>query len=105
MSTALLKSTPVDRPRSACIAPGKCATEFTGPLSLGASFNRTSWWLKGSVFGTEQRAFMNLGWRRGTAETDLIGLTAYGANINQQRDPRFGRSSELPGEDPLLSGT
>ena len=51
---------------------------------------------------------MNLGWRRGTGginSPDRIGLTAYGPNINNQRDPRFGRSSELPGEDPLLSGT
>ncbi|KAL3920064.1 MAG: hypothetical protein SGILL_003446, partial [Bacillariaceae sp.] len=33
-----------------------------------------------------------------------LGLTAFGPNINQQRDPRFGRTSELPGEDPFLSG-
>lgn len=51
---------------------------------------------------------MNLGWRRGTGGSnspDRIGITAYGPNINNQRDPRFGRSSELPGEDPLLSGS
>jgi len=90
---------------SACITNEKCATEFSGPLTMGASFNRTSWYLKGSVLGTEQRAFVNLHWTRGhRASKDHIGLTAYGPNINQQRDPRFGRSSELPGEDPYLSG-
>ena len=34
---------------SACLHEGKCASEFSGPLSLGASFNRTSWRLKGEV--------------------------------------------------------
>lgn len=88
----------------------KCATEFSGPLSIAASFNRTSWYLKGSVFGTEQRAFMNIHWHRGgqyiphNQALEGIGLTAFGPNINQQRDPRFGRTSELPGEDPYLSG-
>ena len=33
-----------------------------------------------------------------------MGITGYGPNINIARDPRFGRTSELPGEDPLLSG-
>lgn len=90
---------------SACIAPNKCATEFAGPLSMAASFNRTSWYLKGSVFGTEQRAFMNIHWTRGYDKSEsYIGLNAYGPNMNQPRDPRFGRTSELPGEDPYLSG-
>ena len=35
----------------------------------------------------------------------LQGLTGFGPNINIARDPRFGRISELPGEDPYLSGT
>jgi beta-D-xylosidase 4 len=90
---------------SACISPGKCATQFSGPLSMGASFNRTSWYLKGSVLGTEQRAFVNLRWMRfNNRSSDYIGLTAFGPNINQPRDPRFGRTSELPGEDPFLTG-
>ncbi len=32
---------------AACIGPEKCPTSFTGPLGMGASFNRTSWTLKG----------------------------------------------------------
>ncbi len=35
-----------------CLAPGKCATTFPGPLGMGASFNRTLWRLKGSVSHT-----------------------------------------------------
>jgi beta-glucosidase-like glycosyl hydrolase len=35
---------------------------------------------------------------------DFIGLNGWGPNINIIRDPRFGRNSELPTEDPVLSG-
>ena len=90
---------------SACMEESKCATTFSGPMGMGASFNRTSWYMKGSVIGTEMRAFSNANWHRGTSPVDLIYLTGYGPNINIARDPRFGRNSELPGEDPLLSGT
>lgn len=49
----------------ACIAQDVCPTTFSGPLGMGASFNRTSWHAKGLVFGTEQRAFANARWHRG----------------------------------------
>eukprot|EP00730_Choanoeca_flexa_P014522 TRINITY_DN6379_c1_g1_i2.p1 TRINITY_DN6379_c1_g1~~TRINITY_DN6379_c1_g1_i2.p1 ORF type:complete len:804 (+),score=166.70 TRINITY_DN6379_c1_g1_i2:121-2412(+) len=89
---------------SACVAPEKCATTFIGPLGLGASFNNTLAYLKGRVLGTEMRAMTNLNWHR-SKTLDTIGVTGFGPNINILRDPRFGRSSELPGEDPYLSGT
>ena len=74
-------------------------------MGLGASFNRTSWHKKGEVLSDEMRAFNNAGWTRfSTGADEYIGITGYGPNINNQRDPRFGRSSELPGEDPYLSG-
>jgi len=49
----------------------------------------------------------NFGWHRdaGGTVTEKIGLTGFGPNINQQRDPSFGRLSELPGEDPFHAGT
>ena len=51
------------------------------------------------------RAMNNLNWcRSGTTCNELIGLSGFGPNINIARDPRFGRISELPGEDPYLSG-
>ena len=91
---------------SACLGKGKCATTFNGPLGMGASFNRTSWRAKGSVIGTELRAFNNIGWHRdaGGTTSEKIGVTGFGPNINNPRDPRFGRLSELPGEDPYHSG-
>ena len=64
---------------SACLAENKCATTFPGPLGIGASFNRTLWKAKGSVIGTELRAFNNIGWHRdaGTPSKAFIGLTGY----------------------------
>lgn len=55
----------------------------------------------------EMRAFNNLRWYRATGDAphSLIGLNGYGPNLNIARDPRYGRISELPGEDAFLSGT
>ena len=89
---------------ASCFGPDKCAVVFNGPLGLGASFNRSVWKQKGRVISTEMRAFNNLHWPRGTGPEDYIGVTGFGPNINIARDPRFGRTSELPGEDPYLNG-
>uniref|UniRef100_A0A0G4GTQ1 Fibronectin type III-like domain-containing protein n=1 Tax=Chromera velia CCMP2878 TaxID=1169474 RepID=A0A0G4GTQ1_9ALVE len=88
---------------AACLGPKGCPTHFPGPMGMGASFNRTAWWQKGFVFGKEQRAYANQNWHRENTG-DLLMLTGFGPNINIARDPRFGRSSEIPGEDPVLSG-
>ncbi|CAB9503422.1 xylosidase/alpha-L-arabinofuranosidase 1 [Seminavis robusta] len=80
-----------------------CPTAFPGALGLAASFNTTVWKLKGHVISSELRAQYNSGGRRKRPES-LVGLTGFGPNLNIARDPRFGRTSELPGEDPLLNG-
>ena len=114
---------------SKCLGPGKCSVNYPGPTGLGASFNRTLWSGKGHAMGEEMRAFNNLRWYRATGDAShsLIGLNGYGVNttacqrvfltrllflthavlqpnLNIARDPRYGRTSELPGEDPFLSG-
>ena len=80
-------------------------------MNMGASFNRTSWQLKGAVLGTEMRALNNLAWARPYScdqlygcDADMVGLSGYGPNLNIARDPRFGRVSELPSEDPIHAG-
>jgi len=89
---------------SNCTRPNKCSTSFPGPTGLGGSFNRSLWKVKGQIFSVEQRAFRNLGEVRLVGPTEGIGLTAFGPNLNIIRDPRFGRNSELPSEDPFLTG-
>ena len=74
-------------------APGKCDTTFVGPTGVAASWNRSLWFAKGSVIATEVRA------------AEKLTLSGFGPNINILKDPRYGRNSELPGEDPFLSGT
>eukprot|EP00930_Biecheleria_cincta_P033581 TRINITY_DN23268_c0_g1_i1.p1 TRINITY_DN23268_c0_g1~~TRINITY_DN23268_c0_g1_i1.p1 ORF type:complete len:813 (-),score=128.88 TRINITY_DN23268_c0_g1_i1:19-2457(-) len=81
-----------------CLAANRCPTVFIGPEGLGASFNRSLWRAKGDVISTELRAYNNL--RAGG-----FALSGFGPNINLVKDPRFGRNSELPGEDPYLSGS
>jgi beta-glucosidase-like glycosyl hydrolase len=90
---------------SQCVSPSVCATEFPAPACLAASFNRTVWAIKGKIISDEMRAFNNINWMRGTDNGNAyIGLTGFGPNINIVRDPRFGRNSELPSEDPFLAG-
>ena len=62
-----------------------CSTTFVGPLNMGASFNRTSWRLKGDVLGTEMRAFNNIGQMR-QSKGDYVGLTGFGPNVNIARE-------------------
>lgn len=96
-------NTAVDAP---CVARGRCPTTFVGPLNMAASFNASSWRLKGDVLSTELRALFNV-WPTLTSDPysdHAVGLTGFGPNINLIKDPRYGRNSELPSEDPYLAG-
>lgn len=65
--------------------PYHCSTTFPGPMNMGASFNKTSWRMKGDVIGTEMRAFNNIGQMR-QSPGDYVGLTGFGPNINIARE-------------------
>jgi xylan 1,4-beta-xylosidase len=45
-----------------------------------------------TIISTEARAYANVG---------RAGLDFFTPNINPYRDPRWGRGSETPGEDPF----
>lgn len=87
-----------------CLKAEKCATVFSSPAGLAASFNSSLWKKKGEIISDEARAMNNLHGQRGTKVGNKLGLNIWGPNINILRDPRFGRNSELPSEDPLLNG-
>ena len=91
---------------SRCLREGSCATTFPSPSLFGASFNRSLWRLKGGTQGVEHRALFNLNGTRGSPGTEgfKLGLNGWAPNINIVRDPRYGRNSELPSEDPYLNG-
>ena len=67
---------------------------------MGNAFNRTLYHLVGHVVGKEGRAISNLR-PHNTKIGD--GLTYWSPTINLQRDPRWGRNQEVPGEDPYLA--
>ena len=67
------------------------ATSFPQVVTTGCAFNRTLWRMIGQAIADEARAFNNVG---------HAGLTYWSPNVNLVRDPRWGRSQEVPGEDP-----
>ncbi|KAL6627754.1 hypothetical protein ACP70R_031480 [Stipagrostis hirtigluma subsp. patula] len=71
------------------------ATSFPLVINSAAALNETLWRAIGGAVSTEVRAMYNLG----HAE-----LTYWSPNINVVRDPRWGRASETPGEDPFVVG-
>jgi hypothetical protein len=68
-----------------------CATSFPHATLLAAAFNKSLWASVGDAIGVEARAASS-------------GLLLYTPDINTSRDQRWGRSQEVPGEDPLLTG-
>ncbi|KAL5774052.1 hypothetical protein ACOSP7_011609 [Xanthoceras sorbifolium] len=75
------------------LVPG--ATSFPPVILTAASFNESLWKKIGQAVSTEARAMYNLG---------RAGLTYWSPNVNVVRDPRWGRTTETPGEDPFVVG-
>jgi hypothetical protein len=77
---------------SACLAPFKCSTNYPGPPGLGATFNRSLWYMKGEAMGLEMRAFNNLQWHRATGDApySLIGVSAHRARTAGQGEAWAG---------------
>ena len=80
-----------------------CPTSFPAPSALGSAFNDSLYWLIGHVDGLEGRAINNLR-NHATQNKYGDGLDYWSPTLNLQRDPRWGRNQEVPGEDPTLTG-
>ena len=77
------------------------------PALTTAHCSRSSPLRRAKVISTELRAISNANGVRGIGglpQYRRVGTSAFGPNLNIIRDPRYGRNSELPGEDPMLTG-
>lgn len=79
-----------------CLKNGICPTSFPAPVNYGATFDPSLAFEMGKILGDELRAYYN-----GQVHD---ALDVWSPTINLQRDPRWGRNVESPGEDPLLVG-
>ncbi|OTA68576.1 glycoside hydrolase family 3 protein [Hypoxylon sp. EC38] len=68
------------------------ATSFASPILLSAAFDDDLVHAVAETISTEARALSNFG---------RAGLDYWTPNINPYKDPRWGRGSETPGEDPF----
>lgn len=79
----------------------RCPTSFPCPSALGNALNQTLWRRVGAAIGRQGRAINNVRHHRDD-NNYMNGLTYWSPTINLQRDPRWGRNMEVPGEDPLV---
>lgn len=77
--------------------PERTSTVFPQPVGLAATFDRELLERLGEIAGIEARAYYNRD-KRG-------GLCLWGPTVDMVRDPRWGRTEEAYGEDPMLAGT
>lgn len=70
---------------------------------MAAAFNNSLYWLVGHHDGIEARAINNLR-NHATQNNYGDGIDYWSPTVNMQRDPRWGRNQEVPGEDPELTG-
>eukprot|EP00051_Salpingoeca_urceolata_P030149 m.492197 g.492197 ORF g.492197 m.492197 type:complete len:824 (+) comp31802_c0_seq1:8-2479(+) len=79
-----------------CLKNGQCPTSFPAPCALSASWNMSLVRDMGAVIGQELRAYYNAKVHN--------SLDTWSPTINLNRDPRWGRNVESPGEDPHING-
>ena len=70
---------------------------------MASAFNNSLYWLVGHHDGIEARAINNLR-NHATQNNYGDGIDYWSPTVNMQRDPRWGRNQEVPGEDPELTG-
>lgn len=70
---------------------------------MGSAFNLSLYWEVGHADGVEARAINNCR-NHATQNNYGDGIDYWSPTVNMQRDPRWGRNQEVPGEDPMLTG-
>lgn len=80
----------------------KCPTSFPAPSAMASAFNLSLYARVGEVVGTQARAINNMR-NHATQNAYGDGIDYWDPTINLQRDPRWGRNQEAPGEDPTLA--
>ncbi len=73
------------------------ATVFPQTIGLSSTWDRDLLYRVGLAVGEESRVFFE---KRG----GIKGLVPFAPTIDMERDPRWGRTEEAYGEDPVLAG-
>lgn len=73
------------------------ATSFPQPIGLACTWDAALLKRVGSAIGDEARGFFK-------RDPAVNGLTLWAPTVDMERDPRWGRTEEAYGEDPVLVG-
>lgn len=73
------------------------ATGYPQPIGLGCTWDTELMQRIGSAVGDEARGFYK-------KNPEINGLTLWAPTVDMERDPRWGRTEEAYGEDPVLAG-
>lgn len=73
------------------------ATGYPQPIGLGCTWDTELMQRVGSAIGNEARGFYK-------RNPEVNGLTLWAPTVDMERDPRWGRTEEAYGEDPVLTG-
>ena len=90
---------------SDCPFADRCFTSFPCSSASAAAFNRTLWHATGSAQIDEIRGMYNAQAPLAPGGANpVLGMHVRGPQLNPQRDPRWGRNDNSPGEDAFLEG-
>nr|WP_099093112.1 glycoside hydrolase family 3 protein [Paenibacillus yonginensis] len=73
------------------------ATGYPQPIGLGCTWDIELMQQIGSAISDEARGFYK-------RNPEINGLTLWAPTVDMERDPRWGRTEEAYGEDPILAG-
>ncbi|MDO3409820.1 glycoside hydrolase family 3 C-terminal domain-containing protein [Saccharibacillus sp. CPCC 101409] len=73
------------------------ATGYPQPIGLACTWDEELMKQIGSAIGDEARGFYK-------RDPEINGLTLWAPTVDMERDPRWGRTEEAYGEDPILAG-